>query len=79
MPSNVYADLHIHTTASDGTFSPKEAVENAFKVGLGAAAITDHDSVDGLLEALATGKSLGVEIVPVSRWARISAATIYIS
>ena len=64
MQSNVYADLHIHTTASDGTFSPKEAVENAAKIGLGAAAITDHDSVDSLPDALATGKSLGVEIVP---------------
>jgi len=38
MPSNVYADLHIHTTSSDGTFSPKEAVENASKIGLAAAA-----------------------------------------
>lgn len=44
-------DLHIHTTASDGTFSPKEIVEMAAKKNMKAIAITDHDNIDGLKEA----------------------------
>jgi len=45
------ADLHIHTTASDGSLSPAEVVEAALRAGLRAIAITDHDSVSGLGEA----------------------------
>ena len=44
-------DLHIHTTASDGTFSPKEIIEIAVKNNMKAIAITDHDNIDGLKEA----------------------------
>ncbi|PWK15503.1 PHP domain-containing protein [Tumebacillus permanentifrigoris] len=58
------ADLHAHTTASDGTFAPRELVELAKKNGLAAVAITDHDTTDGLAEAEATGRELGVEVVP---------------
>ena len=57
-------DLHIHTTASDGTASPREAVETAAALGHSAIAVTDHDSVAGVAEATRTGASLGVEIVP---------------
>ena len=42
-----YIDLHIHTNASDGLFTPSEIVENSLKLGLGAISITDHDTVDG--------------------------------
>ena len=45
-------DLHVHSTKSDGTFSPKELVDYAIKKGLRAFALTDHDTVDGLEEAL---------------------------
>ncbi len=48
-------DLHIHTTASDGTFTPAEALQLAQKLKLGAIAITDHDTVDGAKEALRIG------------------------
>lgn len=58
------ADLHAHTTASDGTFSPRELVALAKKNGLRAVAITDHDTTNGLLEAITAGKELGVEVVP---------------
>ncbi len=58
------ADLHAHTTASDGTFSPRELVALAKKNGLCAVAITDHDTTNGLLEAITAGKELGVEVVP---------------
>ena len=57
-------DLHVHTTASDGTYTPAEVVELAHKTGLAAIAITDHDTVSGYAEAARRGAELGVEIVP---------------
>jgi hypothetical protein len=57
-------DLHAHTTHSDGTVSPTELVELARDLGLSAVAVTDHDTVDGLEEALAAGERIGVEVVP---------------
>lgn len=57
-------DLHTHTTYSDGSQTPSELVAEAAAKGLSAIAITDHDSVDGLPEALAAGERLGIEVVP---------------
>ncbi len=57
-------DLHVHSTASDGTMSPAELVRYAHKKGLSALAITDHDTIDGIAEAVAAGNVLGIEIVP---------------
>lgn len=57
-------DLHIHTTASDGSASPTEAVTLASSLGLAAVAVTDHDTVSGLHEAIETGKTLGLEVIP---------------
>lgn len=48
-------DLHIHTSASDGSFTPNEVLQLAHKLKLGAIAITDHDSVEGVKEALRIG------------------------
>jgi 3',5'-nucleoside bisphosphate phosphatase len=48
-------DLHIHSTASDGTFSPSEIVQLASRAGLKAIAITDHDTLEGSRQALAQG------------------------
>ncbi len=45
-------DLHVHSTRSDGTFTPTELVDYAVKKGLSAFALTDHDTVDGLDEAM---------------------------
>ncbi|MEJ5375706.1 MAG: PHP domain-containing protein [bacterium] len=59
-----WADLHTHTTASDGSMEPATLVQEAFQIGLGALAITDHDTLDGLQEALDKGKSLGVWVIP---------------
>ena len=57
-------DLHVHTTASDGTASPAEVVKLAKAAGLSAIAITDHDTVSGYAEAAEAGKALGVEVIP---------------
>ena len=46
------ADLHLHTTASDGRLEPKDLVKLAAKIGLDVIAITDHDTVDGVLPSL---------------------------
>ncbi len=47
------ADLHIHTTGSDGKLTPREAVDRAIDGGLAAIAITDHDTIEPALEAMA--------------------------
>jgi 3',5'-nucleoside bisphosphate phosphatase len=61
---NSRADLHIHTTYSDGARSPKEIVQRAHALGLTVISITDHDNVGALDEAIAEGKRLGIEVVP---------------
>lgn len=57
-------DLHAHTAASDGTFTPSELVEYAKRKELAGIGITDHDTTDGIEEAIETGKRLGVEVIP---------------
>ena len=51
-------DLHVHSTRSDGTYSPTELVDYATEKGLSAFALTDHDTVDGLAEAIEYADSL---------------------
>lgn len=63
-PPQGRADLHTHTTASDGTLPPAQHVRWAAEQGLAAVAITDHDTVQGWDEALAAGAEAGIEIVP---------------
>jgi hypothetical protein len=57
-------DLHAHTTASDGALSPRELVRRAARQRVGVLAITDHDSTDGLPEAMEEAARHGIEIVP---------------
>lgn len=57
-------DLHTHSTTSDGTMSPADLVKYAHKKGLSAIAITDHDTIAGIDEGVATGNILGLEVVP---------------
>lgn len=57
-------DLHTHSTMSDGSMSPAELVRHAKEAGLAAVALTDHDSVAGVEEAMAEGERLGIEVVP---------------
>ena len=56
-------DLHIHTTASDGTFTPSEIVAHAVKLKLKAIAITDHDTLAGSGEALSSGIPAALEFL----------------
>jgi predicted metal-dependent phosphoesterase TrpH len=58
-----YIDLHLHTTYSDGRLGPAEVVREAIERGLHAIAITDHDVLSGLEEALAAAPT-GLEVVP---------------
>ena len=57
-------DLHVHTTASDGQYSPAQIIQKAAEKNLKAIAITDHDTVAGLEEATVAGRELGVTVVP---------------
>lgn len=57
-------DLHTHTVYSDGTFTPQELLELARDRGLDVVAVTDHDTTNGLLEAMAAGAEMGIEVVP---------------
>lgn len=59
-----FIDLHTHSNCSDGSMSPTELVAHAAKRGLKAIALSDHDTVAGVDEALAAGERYGVEVVP---------------
>jgi len=57
-------DLHCHTTASDGALTPAQLVERAARLALKVIAVTDHDSTEGVVAALAAGERHGVEVIP---------------
>ena len=62
----VKADLHNHSTCSDGELHPAEVVKQAAAKGLEAVALTDHDTISGLEEALAAGRQAGIEVIPAT-------------
>ncbi|MEP6492840.1 MAG: PHP domain-containing protein [bacterium] len=62
--ASAFVDLHAHSTASDGSRAPADVVREAKRIGLAALALTDHDTLDGIAEASATGAELGVRLVP---------------
>jgi len=57
-------DLHTHSTASDGTLSPTALVQRALQAGLGCLALTDHDTTEGIAEAVAAASGTGLELAP---------------
>lgn len=59
-----FVDLHVHSNASDGTFSPSQVVELAKNAGLDAFALTDHDTTAGVPEALEKGRDLNIKVIP---------------
>jgi predicted metal-dependent phosphoesterase TrpH len=58
------ADLHVHTTASDGAWTPERVVEGAAHGGLDLIAITDHDTVEGVTRGQSHARSFGVRVLP---------------
>ena len=62
----MFADLHLHTRFSDGTYTPEELVAQAKLNDLAAIALTDHDTVEGCTRAAAAGKAAGINFIPGS-------------
>lgn len=71
-------DLHTHSVMSDGSLTPAELVRHAKAAGLSAMALTDHDSIDGVREALLEGEKAGIEVVPAVELSAISATELHI-
>lgn len=62
-PLSAFADIHLHSTASDGTLAPSEVVRLGAAAGLAAIGLTDHDTVAGIAEARAAGARAGIRVV----------------
>ncbi len=62
MPNSV--DLHTHSTASDGVYTPTELLHKAKEAGLEVMALTDHDTTDGLEEARQTAQVVNIDFIP---------------
>lgn len=73
-----YIDLHTHSLKSDGSMTPAEVVREAKKAGLFAIALSDHDTVDGVEEAMAEGEKIGVEVVPAIEFSVLSKTETHI-
>ncbi len=58
-----YVDLHVHSTCSDGYYTPEEVVRLAREAGLVALALADHDNIDGIERAQRAGAEMGVEVI----------------
>ncbi len=63
MSTQAWVDMHMHSTFSDGTYSPTDLVSFAIRKGLKAIALSDHDSVDGFTELAAAGAENGMEVM----------------
>ena len=57
-------DLHTHSLKSDGAQTPADVVRTAYAAGISAMALTDHDNIEGVSEAIAEGERLGIEVIP---------------
>src|SRR5947208_2326361 len=60
----MFADLHLHTNFSDGSYSPEELVAHAQRLGFSAIALTDHDTVEGCAAAASACKQAEIEFIP---------------
>lgn len=64
MNQKIIADLHNHTTASDGDFPPRALIKEAKSLGLKAVGVTDHDTINGVKSAVEAGKKYDIEVIP---------------
>lgn len=71
-------DLHTHSTCSDGSMTPTQLVKHAAENGIAAIALTDHDTVSGVEEAVAAGEEYGVEVIPAIEFSVKSATETHI-
>jgi len=62
--SQQYVDLHLHTTASDGTFTPEQLVDFYSSRGYRAVAVTDHDAWDAIDPTIEVARKVGLEVIP---------------
>jgi predicted metal-dependent phosphoesterase TrpH len=58
-----FADLHLHTRYSDGSYTPEELAREAARQEFAAIAVTDHDTLDAIPESLLAGQEFGVEVI----------------
>ncbi len=59
-----WIDLHVHSTASDGAYTPTQVIDLAQRTGLAGLALTDHDTLDGIPAARVAARGLALEIIP---------------
>ncbi len=71
MTRDKYADLHLHSAASDGSDPPAEVIRRAHAAGFAAVALADHDTMDGVSEAAAEAERLGVEFIPAVEYSTL--------
>jgi len=71
--SERFADLQLHSTASDGSDSPSEVVRRAHALGFSALALTDHDTMAGIPEAMASAQSFGLTLIPACELSTLDA------
>lgn len=71
-------DLHTHSTFSDGSMTPAELVRHAKKAGLCAMALSDHDTISGVDEAVEVGREIGMEVIPAIELSAVSATETHI-
>lgn len=70
-PLSFRADLHCHTTCSDGSFTPEELVQLAAKFKLKGLSITDHDTIQAYSAAIPLCKELGIELIPGAEFSSV--------
>ncbi len=59
-----FADLHLHTAYSDGTYTPEELIQEAVKSGISAISVVDHDTVDGIEPVMKVALGRAIEVIP---------------
>src|SRR6187401_2775762 len=62
----MFADLHLHTNFSDGTYTPEELTAHGQRLGFRAMALSDHDTVEGCERMTAACATAGIEFIPAS-------------